>query len=992
MLRYFHRMEERAQELGNHRRKYIHAVERHGRSLIDRLEESGTFDRVHLRSPAADVESEMDTVLQASLNDPEKLSHLGCYYAIQYLLMNIRSVDHLSRTAAATEDRIIAYRDFLHRARDDFNTLIRAYMNRLLGIFLADTPCPEYVVCTVGTRFHQDDVDLGIIDDGSASRVNLNKAIAKMAREMMRWASVPDFYLSEHVGGEGYIVSIDEYRKRLDKRILDFVSVTEILSAERLVGSEALLNRFKREVHNRYYYRKRKVIREHEGYVRGLLGEIESLLLWPHAPQHINPKEDLLRLMSGTLFSFRTMHRIKDSDTWSVLQAMEKILKGRGGPVQALERNYVFVETFRHLYQQFSAQEEEIDLADPNEQECLQKVAHAMGYEDAGVIPAWQQLLVHYGEHVANGRKRIRALVPEIREHIKKITVFAEWVRSADEPVDSPDRPNLAVDFLKRVRYFHGIKYWDDLLEALEDEETGLLKAFIRDLYLLDEMRRQQIVNYYAYWGHETFYTLLRLLSILGGPGSRHEGQEIFDRLNRAFLDSIQGTPDEIRRFSTVFIHFPELVHGYLSLVDEESQRVFHEKVSGDVWDSEVKAWQARLLRFCEILLNSSRFFKRAITRVGEQNPEYLLYFGEPEKLKRITQGILADLMRLDSPEKQKEELGAYYDVQYLRIGLATLQGRPLEQLDREFTEFADHWLQLLFDVCKAEVDARLGTRILTHDLLALFVAGGHGRERAHQDDYDLVVLLNSDDAEIYHYSNQILTRLNREISRRGIMPQHRFADRFGGYVCRFSQLEEFLREAPDEDLYVEMSQLVGARLIVGSGRLEKEFQDRIIHGCIHSQKDTYTRMVIREIYSRHLYVKGKGDYLSFNIKEGRGGLRDLEVGMLLWKVIFEIPEPLGGRFWDVLAEHNASRHQEFLELKESYNFLNRLRDVYRLTIAPMNRLDPMQFDLPARILGYRDSKGVTARQKLVDDFHRHQERVAVRLDALVEEFMPDPE
>ena len=45
MLRYFRRIEERTQELGNHRRKYMYAIEEHGRLLIDRLEESGLFDR-----------------------------------------------------------------------------------------------------------------------------------------------------------------------------------------------------------------------------------------------------------------------------------------------------------------------------------------------------------------------------------------------------------------------------------------------------------------------------------------------------------------------------------------------------------------------------------------------------------------------------------------------------------------------------------------------------------------------------------------------------------------------------------------------------------------------------------------------------------------------------------------------------------------------------------------------------------------------------------
>jgi hypothetical protein len=81
-------------------------------------------------------------------------------------------------------------------------------------------------------------VDLGIFDEGGVGRRSLNKAIGKMAREMLRWTSDPDFYLSGAIGRESYSISLDEYRQRLDRQILDFVSVSEILSAHRIIGSE----------------------------------------------------------------------------------------------------------------------------------------------------------------------------------------------------------------------------------------------------------------------------------------------------------------------------------------------------------------------------------------------------------------------------------------------------------------------------------------------------------------------------------------------------------------------------------------------------------------------------------------------------------------------------------------------------------------------------------------------------------------------------------
>jgi hypothetical protein len=988
MLRYFRRIEERAQELGNHRRKYMHAIEEHGRLLIDRLEESGLFDRVHLRQPATDVGAEMDAVVEAARNEKEGLILLGCYYAIQYLNMNIRSIDLLRLSSAQADDRNGVYREFLRRTEDDFGVLIREYLARVLDIFLGDGPRAEFVVCTVGTRLHQDDIDMGIIDDGSPLRSDLNKAVGRMGQEMMRWISVPDFYLSEHIGGRNYSVSIDEYVTRLDTEILDFVSVSELLSAYPIVGTTSLFRRFDRSIRSRYYYSRRKTRREHEGYLRGLVGEMESLLLWPSDPRHINPKNDLLRPVSSILWAYRTTKGIRETDVWATFQRLAKSSAKTRGLFQQLERNYTYVETLRHLYQQFAAHEETIDLTEAREQDSLELVANAMGFEDIGFIRAHQQLLVHYTEHVNAGRRAIRALVRSVCEHIKSITVFAEWFRPKASVGSGQTPRGLAADFFQQSQYFRGITYWNDLLDQLEAEDSGLIEEVLAELKAMDEAQRKEFLEYIARWGYHTFFNLLRLITIIGNAAKKQDAQDVFELLNNVALDMFRGTPDEIRRFSTVFMYYPQLVHRYLSMLDDDAQNLLYENLSGPVWGSHVAARQKRLLRFWEVNRQSSRFFRRAIDRVCERHPESLLDFGDLDKLQRATRGILADLIRLPSYEEQRVELGTYYDLQFLRIGLSTLQGLPMMQLDAEFTEVSDQYLEILFDICKADADAALGRQILTHDLLGLFVAGGHARGRAHQDDYDLVVLLNSDSDEMLEYTGQILARFNREIIKRAIIPQYRLADIFGGYVTRFSELEQYLRSSGEEAL-IEMSQLLGARLVVGSSRLENEFKKRIIENCIYSQKELYVSAALEEFRSRHKHEGRMGKELRYHVKECRGGLRDLELGMLLWKVIYEIDEPIGSRFWQTLCERRPQRRKDFLFLKESYQFLNRLRDVYRLTVAPSNHLNPQYFDQPAKVLGYKSKDGLTACEILDEQFRWYCNRAAKTFDALSADVVP---
>jgi len=984
-LRYFRQIDVRAQELGNYRRKFLHAIEQHGRLLIDRLEESESFDRVHLRRPAADLATEMDTVIEAGRDEREKVTLLGCYYAIQFLLMNLRSIDRLRLDASGVGDPIPAFHRFVTDASDEFETLTREYLGRLLRLFLGSGLHPEYVVCIVGTRLHQDDVDLGIVDDGGPARHALNRALGKMGREMTRWGSVPDFYLSEHVGGEGYTVSIDEYRRRLDRRILDFVSVSEILSAHPIVGSDLLFDRFREEIHERYFYRRKKTTREHEGFMRGLAGEIRSLLWWPQDPVRVKPKDDLLRLVNSIVALYRTAAQIREPDLFAALDHMSKNLLQRRGMPQTLERHFVFVETFRHLYQQFAALDEEIDLRDPQQQEGLQQVARVMGYEDIGVIRAWEQLVVHYFEHVQSGRELIHALLPDVRNHVWAISVFADWFHDPRALEGRDERQNLAVDLVFRIRYFQGVKYWDDLLEALEADDGLLLKMLLDDLAKLRPHRRTQVIDFYARWGHETFLTSLRLLTIIGRARDAHPAAaEVFRAFNDALLSKVVGSPDEVRRFSTVFNHFPDLVYEYLVLAGDEARDLLTRKFSGEIWDPQVAVWRDCFRTLCEIDRRSSRYFRRAIRRACEHHPEYLLHFGDPERFAEITRGLLAELLRLSSAESQRQALIAYYEIEFLRIGLATLQGRPFAQLDAEFTEFADHFLQTLFDVCKAEADQEAGRKILTHDHLGVFVAGGHARGRAHQDDWDLIVLLNSDSEEMFDYATRIIKRMNSTIVRCGMIPQYRLADFFGGYVTRFSELEAFLH-GEGKAAYVEMSQLVGARLVVGSGRLEAEFDRRIIEGCIHAQRELYVEGLQSEIRDRHTYQTAAEEERDFDVKECRGGLRDLEMSQLLWKVFCRIPEPIGGRFWDAMAEHRPERRAEFMELKESYEFLNRLRDVYRLTVAPQNELDPDLLDHPAEVLGFHEVDGVPGRDRIATEFRKHRARVARRLYALLD-------
>ena len=126
------------------------------------------------------------------------------------------------------------------------------------------------------------------------------------------------------------------------------------------------------------------------------------------------------------------------------------------------------------------------------------------------------------------------------------------------------------------------------------------------------------------------------------------------------------------------------------------------------------------------------------------------------------------------------------------------------------------------------------------------------------------------------------------------------------------------------------------------------------------------------------------GNAMDYDVKESEGGLRDIEMAMLVWKIRHEMEGSIGTRFLRSLAQKHPDRKHELRELRKSYEFLNRLRDVYRLTVCPSNFLDPEHFDQPATLLGYKASGGRAASEKLREDFGKHQARAAATLYDLI--------
>jgi hypothetical protein len=84
--------------------------------------------------------------------------------------------------------------------------------------------------------------------------------------------------------------------------------------------------------------------------------------------------------------------------------------------------------------------------------------------------------------------------------------------------------------------------------------------------------------------------------------------------------------------------------------------------------------------------------------------------------------------------------------------------------------------------------------------------------------------------------------------------------------------------------------------------------------------------------------------------------------------------------------ERRMPQHSRRLEsLFESFYWLKRVRDLYRLTVAAEDELIPAEVGHVAAVLGYDEGGDEAARQHLIEDFQRTTGEVARVVDQVLE-------
>jgi len=238
-------------------------------------------------------------------------------------------------------------------------------------------------------------------------------------------------------------------------------------------------------------------------------------------------------------------------------------------------------------------------------------------------------------------------------------------------------------------------------------------------------------------------------------------------------------------------------------------------------------------------------------------------------------------------------------------------------------------------------------------DLLAV---GGYGRaELAPQSDWDLWFLIPEDvdeesqkNIETFLYA---LWDMGAKI----------------GYAVRTNQ--QTLEHVKED--WTSATTALEARLLVGNGQQFERMHAKISH-FFKRQRKAFVEAKLQECEKRHQNTGGTAFLMEPDIKECKGGLRDVQSVFWMAKVWY------GSECCDDLVSLGALSQREYEHLLTAQDFLWRCRAALHLEMKrPSDRLGFEQQAILAKQLGYEDHDDHFSVEWFMKDYFRHAGRIA---------------
>jgi [protein-PII] uridylyltransferase len=297
-----------------------------------------------------------------------------------------------------------------------------------------------------------------------------------------------------------------------------------------------------------------------------------------------------------------------------------------------------------------------------------------------------------------------------------------------------------------------------------------------------------------------------------------------------------------------------------------------------------------------------------------------------------VHEGTAADLRRQVVAELKRA----------LDEGRAEIRSRadlkvPGDQLAAAQSYLMDRLILVLFDFTIERVYPTANPT--TSERMAVTAVGGYGRgELAPFSDIDLLFLLPYKETplseQITEYMLYVLWDLGLKV----------------GHSVR--SIDESLRQAA-KDLTIRTS-LLESRHVTGSGRLHAALMRRFKKEIMADNGPDFIEAKLAERDARHARLGDSRYVVEPNLKDGKGGLRDLQTLYWIAKFLYQVEDAAE------LVEKGVFKRSEYARFEKASRFLWTVRfHLHYLTGRAEERLT---FDVQpalARSLGYTDRAGV---------------------------------
>ncbi len=990
------------ERLSNHFQKYRQLVERNVPELRQRLADEGMTGQVHLWRKSHSYLNQMAAVASVARNAVETRKFIGTYYVLQMLHLHFVSTESLRRDYHTNVDRDKLFRHILYRLRLQRRELVSVYLTNLIHVFDNSISLEGVAICNVGMIMDQEDLDVAVFASSKVDKKRWNTVIGQVSNEFMKYSSKMHYYLAELVANNSYLTTISDFSEYLSKDISNYVLISELLASEYLLGDESLMPQIEEQIINRFYYDKGNRY-YHEAYLRGLMAELQHQSHRKIDNRWVSPKNDALRLIHNAVSLLKTIYGIHEHGSRDTLDSLQVRDTASKRLYAKLQRSFNFFEMFLHLHQLLISIEDRFDSSDPINIENLDLVAEVMGYEAMGTVRSGTRLLVHYYEELEMLSEMLDEIMAKVNDHLKKITIFNDLLRNkTPQDLDIQWTDSLIRNLFFAIRQFRGVRYWDDILQLMAEEDGRRLVSLVESIEDLASYRRlavfRRLVEMIAFDMDSIIIMAVMFDKFINFKASLNYSLE----LNTLLLELLKNDPIRVEALTAlVFSHPVNVTHFLIQLKQEQLSCLETMVEQIQALDKTVEKQKSVFIKLCDLLSVSSNNYRRFFSKVVESRPEIVTHIDDMNYLDRVRQLLWAGLSDAESPEDLKKRLIVFYQFGFCRCGLEALN-RPgdLETFYRMYHAFFRRYFRWLYRAAQWSVEKKHIYPYLNRALddddqpVAIFCTGGYAREEAFENDIDLFVLCDSQDENFLRYASSIINDINRELNRQGVLTHHRFAEVFNRFVIPTEMLAERF-DKPDENDFIDWAQLLGARMLVGN-QLYDRFLSNLLEKKLFSNPRRFIECLIREIKDRRENYK-KMKTRPVNVKENPGGLRDIQLILQAAQAYIGNRELDIWKTFEALTEELPTLAGEFKVLERTYRFLRTFKDMYYLSLSAEDDMIRDRLIFVSEQMGIDsveddNSNGSAPRLINIYKSHRYRARQAVNSigDYLLKNTAPD--